>query len=136
LKINNDIRMQVISDIKTTLALTSLEPIKKYFNGHPGSLSESELPAISVGISDGEDKSDLSTEKWESALTVRIYVKGVLDVDSELDVYSEEIRALFDSEYVVNGLVETCNRGAFSYQRDEVMPWGILDLIYIIEYEG
>ncbi|HHK8526224.1 phage tail terminator protein [Vibrio parahaemolyticus] len=133
---NKRIRAQVLSDLKQALNASALEPVRAWFDGFPSNeLSEAELTAIAVSLQEGESVSaDMEEETWEGLLVIRIIIKSEFNVDAKLDSYGEVIRKALNTSYNAGGLLENCNRSSYQYQRDEIAPWGTLDLAFTIEY--
>ena len=133
---NKRIRAQVLSDLKQALNASALEPVKAWFDGLPSNeVSEAELTAIAVSLQEGESVSaDMEEETWEGLLVIRIIIKSEFNVDAKLDSYGEVIRKVLNTSYNAGGLLENCNRSSYQYQRDEISPWGTLDLAFTIEY--
>jgi hypothetical protein len=139
---NSLIRAAVIADLETadTSAL-----VTTYFDGFPSTIevssddsddSNDELPAVAVSISEGEvTDSDFEEVTWQAVMTIRIYrLSTTNEVDNELDVIGQMIMEAFGPHYRANGLITTCTKSSFQYGRDDVQPWGTLDLNFTIEY--
>ncbi|MEJ2766978.1 phage tail terminator protein [Photobacterium sp. MCCC 1A19761] len=136
MEINRAIREQVIQDLQLAEKYSQNIPITRWFRGLPGVVNvESELPAIAVAVTEGEVAAgNFSAQSWTGILTVRIFVKGDVDIDSTLDSYGEMVREKLDIHYTANRLLTNFNRHSFQYARDEQSPWGTLDLNFTIEY--
>lgn len=136
MEINKRIRAKVLADLKQALSASALEPVRSWFDGLPSNeVPEDELTAVAVTLHKGESiNDDMESETWESSLIIRIIIKSEFNVDAKLDSYGEEVRKLLTTHYNAGGLIENCNRASYQYERDEILPWGLLDLAFTIQY--
>jgi hypothetical protein len=143
MKINSDIRSAVIADL-TAAAIDKGIQLNAFFNGFPSVIAvpennadtESELPAIAVAVADGEFTSDdYGEESWQSLMIIRIYLTSdIANVDAELDEIGQMVIETIGPHYRANGLLTTCTKSSFQYGRDDIQPWGTLDINFSIEY--
>lgn len=135
-EINKKIREKVLSDLKQALNASALEPVRSWFDGLPSNeVSEDELTAVAVSLQEGESSNaDMESETWVGLLVIRIIIKSEFNVDAKLDSYGEQVRKTLTTSYSAGGLLDNCNRSSYQYQRDEILPWGTLDLAFTIEY--
>ncbi|WP_165311050.1 phage tail terminator protein [Vibrio ziniensis] len=145
MEINDLIRKQVIADLTAALNPEEGEPtIVTFFNGLPSYIEVpqdpldddvGDLPAIAVALADGQMiEADMSENTWSATLIVRIYLLANTHVDAELDEIGKKVLSTIGAHYSGNGLLDTCNRSGFEYGRDDEQPWGMLDLLFKIEY--
>lgn len=143
--INDRIRKQVLADLTAKLnPADGVTTITTFFNGLPSFIEVSadpldddlgDLPAIAVSLSEGVPiDSDMSEITWSATLLVRIYLMTKTDIDAELDAIGQKILATIGQYYSANGLLDNCNRSGFEYGRDDEQPWGMLDLLFKVEY--
>jgi hypothetical protein len=143
MKIHSDIRSAVIADL-TAAAIDKGIQVNAFFNGFPSTIvvpetgddTNRELPAIAVALSEGEFISDdFEEESWQSLMTIRIYsTSDVNNVDVELDVIGQVVIEAMGPHYRAGGLITTCTKSSFQYGRDDIQPWGTLDINFSIEY--
>ncbi|WP_417519833.1 phage tail terminator protein [Marinobacter sp.] len=145
MEINRQIRQQVISDLKAKLNPPDGEPtIATFFDGFPAYINVPEssiydeggdIPAIAVSLGDGEPgASSMSEITWSAKMIVRVYLVADTDVDADLDALGQAVLKVIGQHYSAAGLLENCNRSGFDYVRDDEQPWGMLDLIFNVEY--
>jgi hypothetical protein len=141
MKIHSDIRSAVIADL-TAVATDKGVQVNAFFNGYPSEIvvpengEDSELPAISVSVSEGEPVSeDFDETTWQSVLAIRIYSTSLVNtVDDDLDVVGQMVIEAMGPHYRAGGLITTCTKSSFQYGRDDIQPWGTLDINFSIEY--
>lgn len=138
MSVNNQIRQAIIDDLKPTLGSGYT-----YFNGLPQSIevgvdsdSETQLPAVAVFIEEGEvTDADFESEEWAGVLHVQLFDVAANDIEPVLDAVAEQVLTVIDRHYTAQGLLSNCSRNGFSYSKDEDLPWGVLDLTFIITWE-
>ncbi|MEY8204884.1 MAG: phage tail terminator protein [Bermanella sp.] len=137
MEINNLIREAVIADLKAVMGDGFT-----YINGVPANIAAADgddpgdLPAVAVYLVEGEaTDNEFDSEEWSAVLHVEIFMLAVNGVDAELDVPGEQVRQVLERHYRAQGLLTACSRGSFTYGRDEVQPWGTLDLTFAIDWE-
>lgn len=142
MNIHSEIRLAIKADLEAAATAEGVQ-VNAFFNGFPSVIAvsedaddDSELPAIAVSISDGETISeDFEEVTWQSVLTIRIYsTSEINDVDVDLDAIGQLVVETIGPHYRANGLITTCTKSSFQYGRDEVQPWGTLDINFTIEY--
>lgn len=134
---HNQIRQSVINDLSTEIS-----DIKAWFNGYPAVIdvgdadTESELPAVAVYLDVGETTGqDFENEEWTATLHVEIFEHATNDLEPTLDAIAEQINQVIHRNYKVQNTLSECHRLGFAYTRDDVQPWGTLDLTFTINWE-
>lgn len=105
-------------------------------DGRPVFLSEEELPAIAVYLTNAVPCSELLDEElWEAVLHIEIFLKAT-HPDSALDIWVEEkIRPAMLSAQELDALIESRQPSGYDYQRDDEMSlWGSADMTYRLIY--
>jgi len=132
------IKAQVISDVQPLLGASFT-----VFNGVPQSIqvaddeySDDELPAVAVFVSDAQvtDES-FDSEEWAGVLHVVLYDVSSNQVEQVLNGYSETVHSVVTRDYTANGLLLSCARSSLASEKDNELPWGMLDLMFNIEWE-
>lgn len=105
-------------------------------DGRPVFLSEGDLPAMAVYLTNAVPCGDLLDEDlWEAVLHIEIFLKAA-HPDSALDARAEDvIRPAMLSVPALSALSVSISPLGYDYQRDEEMSlWGSADLTYRITY--
>ncbi|CAM3366837.1 hypothetical protein SB6411_00217 [Klebsiella spallanzanii] len=131
-----EIRKAALTAIKESLAESGTAGVV-FFDGRPGFIDASDLPAVAVYISDAEVDGEGSTfcdDTWAATLHVEVFLKAS-SPDTDLDKWTEQLyRAVSESESL-SELVMTFSPQGYDYQRDEeMMTWGSADLRIAITY--
>lgn len=128
--IHTAIRTTVINALKKSIADANI------FDGRPSFLSDKELPAVAVYITDAEKTPDyIDGEQWGSVLHVEVFLKST-EPDSALDAWMEkEIYPVMQDIPVLMELVESITPIGYDYRRDEeATTWGSSDFMHAITY--
>lgn len=128
---NPAIRAAVITHLKENIS-----DVLTWFDGRPGNIDVSELPAIAVYVTDTRKTADyLDEASWSAVLHVEIFLKAKA-TDTELDKFIEtEVIPFMDSIPALDELLESRDVIGYDYQRDdEMMYWGSADYQVSISY--
>ncbi|HEY3591370.1 MAG TPA: phage tail terminator protein [Buttiauxella sp.] len=108
-----------------------------WFDGRPGFLDVSDLPAVAVYLSDAQCTGDyLDGNNWSATLHIEVFLKAT-QPDGALDDQVENVvLPAMDTAGTLNGLLESIIPQGYDYQRDDqAMTWGSADVTYLLRYD-
>ncbi|CQR14526.1 TPA: phage tail terminator protein [Yersinia enterocolitica] len=112
------------------------DPSVTFFDGRPGFLDVTDLPAVAVYLTDSESTGEyIDGDHWRSVLHVEVFLKAK-SPDSALDEWMEnKIYPVMGDIPPLYEQVESISPLGYDYRRDdEAITWGSSDISYSLSY--